>query len=244
MMICEVREMASGLADLLFPPNCSACGKVLIADRGSPLCPECFATINFITSPLCTTCGMPFILTDGSDHLCHDCILSKPPFSMARALGKYAGALLEVIHLFKYHGNVSAGETLGRMMARTNYDSLAIGEYSLILPVPLHPARLRERGFNQSLILAKQISDRFCIPVDFLALRRTIHTEAQVNLSKPHRVSNVRGAFEVTDRSLTEDRRILLIDDVYTTGSTAKECAETLMKNGASEVAVLTLARA
>jgi len=103
---------------------------------------------------------------------------------------------------------------------------------------------LRERGFNQSLILAKQISDRFCIPVDFLALRRTIHTEAQVNLSKPHRVSNVRGAFEVTDRSLTEDRRILLIDDVYTTGSTAKECAETLMKNGASEVAVLTLARA
>jgi len=170
--------------------------------------------------------------------------MSSPPFSMARALGKYEGALLDTIHLFKYHGKISAGEALGRMMAKTSYDFLVIGDYSLIIPVPLHPKRLRERGFNQSLILARQISKIFSIPLDFITLRRKIRTEAQVNLSRQKRVANVRGAFEVTARNGIEGKKILLIDDVYTTGSTVKECSEILMKNGAEEVAVLTLARA
>jgi len=91
---------------------------------------------------------------------------------MARALGKYDGTLLDVIHLFKYHGNVSAGEALGRMMAKARYNSLAIGNYSLIIPVPLHLKKLRERGFNQSLILARQISKMFSIPLDFTTLRK------------------------------------------------------------------------
>lgn len=163
---------------------------------------------------------------------------------MARALGKYEETLLDVIHLFKYHEKISVGEALGRMMAKTSYDSLAIGDYSLIIPVPLHPKRLRERGFNQSLILARQISKMFSIPLDFITLRRKIRTEAQVNLSRQKRAANVRGAFEVTDRNGIEGKKILLIDDVYTTGSTAKECSEILMKNGAEEVAVLALARA
>ncbi|MBW2649052.1 MAG: ComF family protein, partial [Deltaproteobacteria bacterium] len=206
--------------------------------------PECLSTINFITSPLCTSCGLPFAETDGANHLCGECILSPPPFSMARALGKYEGALLDTIHLFKYHGKVSVGEALGRMMAKACYDSFAIGDYSLIIPVPLHPKRLRERGFNQSIILAREISKRFSIPLDFITLRRMVHTESQVRLSGRQRMANVRGTFEVTGRSRIEDKKILLVDDVYTTGSTVKECSKILVKNGAKEVAVLTLARA
>ena len=163
---------------------------------------------------------------------------------MARAMGKYEETLLEIIHLFKYHGKVSVGEALGRIMAKTRYDSLAIETYSLIIPVPLHPKKLRERGFNQSLVLAKQISKMFSISLDFITLRRVLHTESQVNLSRQERVANVRRAFAVTDRNGIEGKKILLIDDVYTTGSTVKECSEILMKNGAEEVAVLTLARA
>jgi len=243
-MICEAKKIVSGFVDILFPPECPACGAVLITGEGHSFCSECLSTMNFITSPLCTSCGLPFTEAGGANHLCEDCILSTPSFSMARALGKYEETLLDVIHLFKYHGKISVGETLGRMMARTSYDSLVIGDYSLIMPVPLHPKRLRERGFNQSLILARQISKIFSIPLDFITLRRKIRTEAQVNLSRQKRVDNVKGAFEVAGRNGIEDKKILLIDDVYTTGSTAKECSEILMQNGAEEVAVLTLARA
>lgn len=244
MMICEAKEIVSGLADILFPPQCPACGTVLTGDREGPFCPGCLSTMSFTASPLCTSCGLPFPETDGGNHLCEDCILSLPPFSMARSLGKYEAAMLDTIHLFKYHGKISAGEALGRMMAKACYDSLVIENYSLIIPVPLHPEKLRERGFNQSLVLARQISKRFSIPVDFTALRRVVHTEAQVSLSGQQRMANVRGAFEAADRSRIEGEKVLLIDDVYTTGSTVKECSKILMKSGAKEVAVLTLARA
>ncbi|MBA7565907.1 hypothetical protein ES708_07593 [subsurface metagenome] len=244
MMICEVKEVVSGFADILFPPTCPTCGAALIGSGGDPFCADCLNTIQCITPPLCPSCGIPFATPQGADHLCEECILSRPPFSMARSLGRYETTLLDAIHLFKYHGRISVGEALGRMMAQAPYDSLAIGEYSLIIPVPLHPKRLRERGFNQSLVLARQVSKRFSIPLDCSALRRTVHTEAQVTLSGKQRTANVRGAFEVTDQSRIKGQKIVLIDDVYTTGSTAAECSKVLVQSGAQEVAVLTLARA
>ncbi len=244
MMICEAKEMVSGLADMLFPVQCATCGDALIGGEGDPFCSDCLSAVSFTTPPLCTSCGFPFTITQGADHLCEECILASHPFSVARSLGIYEGALLDAIHLFKYHGKISVGEALGRMMAQTPYDSLAIGDYSLIIPVPLHPKRLRERGFNQSLVLARQVSKRFSIPLDFLALRRTLHTEAQVKLSGRKRRTNVRGAFEVKARNRIQGHKIVLIDDVYTTGSTAAECSKVLVQSGAKEVAVLTLARA
>ncbi len=243
MMICETKKIVSGFADIVFPPECLACGAVLPTGGESPFCPECLSTIHYIRSPLCTCCGLPFTET-GENHLCEECVLSSPPFSIARALGKYEKTLLDVIHRFKYRGGVSAGEALGKMMATVRYDSLEPSDYSTIIPVPLHPKKLREREFNQSLILAKEISKRFSVPLEFMALKRTIPTEAQVTLSQRKRAANVKGAFEVTDRTKVEGRKILLVDDVYTTGSTVRECAAILMKNGAHKVAVLTLARA
>ena len=244
MMICEAKTMVSGVVDMLFPRHCSTCHAVLTGGEGDPFCSDCLSTVRFTTPPLCPSCGVPFAPMQGADHLCEECVLSRPPFSVARSLGAYEGTLLDAIHLFKYHGKISVGEALGRMMAQAPYHSLTIGDYSVVIPVPLHPKKLRERGFNQSLVLARQVSKQISIPLDFFALRRTVHTEAQVKLSGHKRRKNVRGAFEVKDPNRIEGQRILLVDDVYTTGSTVRECSKILMKSGAQEVAVLTLARA
>ncbi len=129
-------------------------------------------------------------------------------------------------------------------MAEFAYPLFNISENSLIVPVPLHPKKLRERGFNQSLILAKGISKKFTVSLDFMTLRRHINTEPQISLGKKERESNVHGVFSVTDPDKIKGQRIILVDDVYTSGSTVKECARVLMKNKAAAVAVITLARA
>jgi ComF family protein len=129
-------------------------------------------------------------------------------------------------------------------MAEFAYPLFNIPENSLIVPVPLHPKKLRERGFNQSLILAREISKKFTVSLDFMTLRRHINTEPQISLGKKERESNVHGVFSVTDPGKIKGQRIVLVDDVYTSGSTVKECARVLMKNKAAAVAVITLARA
>ncbi len=244
MRICNAQNVASGIVDILLPPTCPTCGAILPDPAQGPFCTECRGAFHRVTVPLCISCGFPFPASAGANHLCEDCVISPPPFSVARALGRYEGPLLDAIHLFKYRRRISLGEALGRMMAYAVYDSLVIDDYSLIIPVPLHPKRLRERGFNQALTLAREVARRYALPVDLLALRRRVHTEAQVKLAGKERKANMREAFAIQDRGRIDGEEILLIDDVYTTGSTVMECARVLMRNGARKVAVLTLARA
>ena len=220
-----------------------ACGILLTGPGGESFCPACFSLIRFVAPPLCPCCGIP-MAGAGADHLCGDCLVSRPPYAIARAVARYEAVLLDAIHVFKYKGKITTGEILGKMMADHVYPGFSIADYSLIVPVPLHPKRLRERGFNQAVILAREISKRFSIPLDFLILRRHIFTEPQVNLGRDQRKANIRGAFIVKDGKKIQGQKIILVDDVYTTGSTVKECAGALMKHGAAEVAVLTLARA
>ena len=141
-------------------------------------------------------------------------------------------------------GKSALGGILGRLMTEHDYSDFQISSYTLIMPVPLHIKRLRERAFNQSLILARAIAEKYAIPLDFISLKRHIYTQPQITLGKKDRQANVRGAFQVKNPENTAGGRILLVDDVYTTGSTLNECARVLVQNGAEEVAVLTLARA
>jgi ComF family protein len=239
-----LKGILTGLSDIIFPPGCLTCDIILDHHEQLPVCPTCYSKIKFITSPLCTCCGIPFSGADTSDHLCGDCTISKPAYSVARALGHYDATLLGAIHNFKYRGKTASGKILGRLMAENDYPAVDFQEYTLTIPVPLHVRRLRERGFNQSVILAREIARKFHTPLDFLTLRRYIYTEPQINLGKRERESNVRGAFKIMNPEKIKDQRIILVDDVYTTGSTVKECARLLLKEGASSVAVLTLARA
>jgi len=220
-----------------------ACSILLVGPGDATFCPECFSMIRFVAPPMCPCCGIP-MAGAGVDHLCGNCLVSRPPFAIARAVARYEAVLLDAIHVFKYKGKITTGEVLGKIMADHIYPDFSIADYSLIVPVPLHAKRLRERGFNQAVILAREISKRFSIRLDFLTLRRHVFTEPQVSLGKDQRTANVRGAFVVKDGKKIQGQKIILVDDVYTTGSTVKECAGALMAHGAAEVAVLTLARA
>jgi ComF family protein len=239
-----LKSILTGLADIIFPPKCLTCNVIPDHQETFSICPSCWSKIKFITSPICPCCGIPFTGTDEPDHLCGDCIVSKPAFSSARAVGHYEATILDAVHSFKYGRKIATGKLLGRFMATYTYPAFNILDYTLIMPVPLHPRRLKERGFNQSVILAREIAERHQIPLDFMTLKRDIYTEPQINLGKNERASNVRGAFDVRDPGKISNRKIILVDDVYTTGSTVKECSRILMKKGAASVAVMSLARA
>lgn len=239
-----MKRLLRGLADLVFPPRCIACGNLAAGHEENLLCPSCLSRIHFIRSPVCPRCGIPFAAEEDRDHLCGGCVTDPGCFSAARALGRYETVLLEAIHRFKYQGRVHVGEALGRFMAAYDYASFRIADYAMLIPVPLHRKRLRERGFNQSVVLAREVAKHHSIPMSFSVLRRSVWTEPQVTLGREDRGANVRGAFEVADSASIKDKKILLVDDVFTTGSTVEECARVLRRSGAAEVGVLTLARA
>jgi ComF family protein len=239
-----LKEILAGIADLIFPPRCITCGAILEEHVPLPFCPPCAAGIRFIHSPLCPRCGIPFPTPEGEDHLCGECIAAERPYAVARSVGLYEKTLLTAIHHFKYRGRIGIGEVLGRIMADYAGNQWDMAVFSLIIPVPLHRKRLRERGFNQAVILARQIAKRFSLPLDFMTLRRERFTPPQVGLGREERSANVRMAFAVRKPGKIAGRRILLVDDVATTGSTLNECASALMKAKAEAVAILTLARA
>jgi ComF family protein len=239
-----LHEILTGIADLFFPPRCVTCGALLEEHGPLPFCPPCTAGIRFIRSPLCPRCGTPYPVTEGEDHLCGECLATARPYAIARAVGRYEGTLLTAIHLFKYRGKIGIGKVLGRIMADFAGSQWDMKVFSTIMPVPLHRKRLRERGFNQAVILAREIAKRFSLPLDFMTLRRQVFTAPQVGLGREDRSANVRGAFTVQRPEKVAGRRILLVDDVATTGSTLTECALALMQAEAEAVALLTLARA
>lgn len=166
---------------------------------------------------------------------------------MARSIAEYNGVLLEAIHKLKYNGKTSLAKPLGLMMAEKLSSALSphssVLTFDLIVPIPLHKKRLKERGFNQSLLLAREVAKRHHIKMDYLNFKRVRFTEPQINLKGDERLKNVRGAFLVKDARVFKKMRILLIDDVYTTGATVMECSKVLKKAGAKDVYVLTLAR-
>lgn len=228
--------------DFIFPPICSICGAPFDSEEIG-MCPYCLSQIKYIGSPFCSLCGRPFCSEVVTDHLCGDCLTRKRHFNKARAVGYYDGVLRKATHLLKYKLKNHLAFPLGNIMAhRMNYLLNGV-EYHSIIPVPLHSARLRERGFNQALFLARSVSKKHKIPLDGYTLARNKWTEPQVGLSERDRKDNVRGAFSILKRDKIKDRNILLVDDVYTSGNTVEECSKSLMKAGAHRVDVLTLAR-
>lgn len=231
------------IIDFIFPPKCAICGKYFRAEKEVVICPNCISQIKYIESPQCSRCGKPFYSEAAADYHCGDCLTKRRYFNRARAMGCYDGTLRKAIHLFKYKLKNNLAFSLASLMADRMQSYFVGVAYHLIIPVPLHPGRLRERGFNQSLSLAKFLSTQYKIPLDRYSLTRGKITKPQVGLSERNRKDNVRGAFLLSERSKVVDKNILLLDDVYTSGNTVDECSKVLIKAGAHKVDVLTLAR-
>lgn len=238
------------LVDWLYPPRCRACSSRIYGSDAEYFCRQCWSQIRTVAHPLCSICGRPFPDGSGDDHVCGLCLSRAPQFDRARAWAYYPREevgehpLRRVIQKFKYGRKVSLGKPLGRLMAIGCRDFIEACQIDLIVPVPLHPKRLRWRGFNQSLLLAHQIGRAYEIPVDPFIATRANATPPQTQLTEDERRRNVRGAFALNPEKIVQGKRFLLVDDVYTSGATVNECCRTLKRGGARAVYVLTLARA
>ena len=234
---------ATTVLDLLLPPRCLGCGAIL-RDQAS-LCAGCWARLAFIEPPLCRSCGYPLPHALPEEPICGSCAAAPPVFDRARAALRYDEGSRGLILAFKHADRTDISRALGTWMARVGAPLLA--EADLVVPVPLHRWRLLRRGYNQAAILARSLrlpGASFRLVPDLLQRRR--RTPSQQGLSAEARLANVtRTAFRLhpRHRAAVEGRRVLLIDDVLTTGATVQACASVLRTAGASAVDLLTLAR-
>lgn len=265
-------RLGMALLEILFPSRCHACGNFFrpphnrlpmparppeeSGPRGGQclagvLCPACISDIVPVTSPLCCQCGQVFRSRQGDDHLCAACIIAPKRFTRARAAGVYDGPLKILIQRLKYGGELMLAGPLSDLLFT------AFGQYwdpntvDLILPVPLHTRRMRQRGFNQAWLLIQNWPGRIrsttrqgtTIGFRRQLLRRIRPTTPQTGLDRRHRRTNLTHAFAVTNPGEIAGKRVLVVDDVYTTGATANACARVLMTAGADQVDILSVAR-
>ena len=231
------------IINFIFPPTCAVCGEPFNAKKEAAICHHCISQIRYIESPMCSKCGKPFYAEVLKDHYCGECLTKKRYFNKARAMGYYDGVIRNAIRIFKYKLKHNLAVPLTRLMVDRMQSFFEGSSYDLIIPVPLHSKRLRQRGFNQALSIARLLSRGYGIPLDRYTLTRRRVTEPQVGLSERNRVKNISGAFSILEKNKVVDKDILLVDDVYTSGNTVDECSKVLIKAGAHKVDVLTLAR-
>lgn len=230
------------IIDILLPPRCLKCGKILSDTNG--LCPDCFNQITFIAKPYCSRCGLPLPEHfNNKEMLCGNCASNQTsPFRMSRSAVYYDEYSKPLILNFKFHDHTENAPFLARWMLLGGKDIFAAG-VDVIVPIPLHYTRQIKRRYNQSALLAKELGKLSHIPVDVLSVTRHRKTRPQVEFSGHERVKNVKNAFRVKYSDNIAGKRILLVDDVMTTGSTLRECAMEMLKAGAASVDTLTVAR-
>ncbi|MBR1826037.1 MAG: ComF family protein [Alphaproteobacteria bacterium] len=233
------------LLNILLPPRCLKCGKILSTRNG--LCAECFNKIHFISAPMCHCCGRPFTNTDNlkftAKQLCGECLKKKKfLFALQRSAFLYDDESKNLILDLKFRDKTSYAETLANFLYTAGADIWKQNP-DIIIPVPIHRKRLLKRRYNQCALLANRLSEKIGIPVDYHSLIRTRNTVPQVELSGKARRTNLKHAFEAKFPQNIKDRKVVLIDDVSTTGSTLNECGKVLHKAGAAEIYALTLAR-
>lgn len=232
----------AGLA-LVYPETCQLCKTARATARDGFVCGRCGSRVRFIRPPFCRRCGLPFAGELTSAFECANCRDQELQFSSARSAVVAKGVVLEAIHRYKYQRALWFEPFLAGLLVREAAPELRDQGWNFILPVPLHPLKLREREFNQAGRLATHLSRATGIPLAGHILRRVNFTATQTLLTREQRATNMKNAFAVPPGTPLEGKRIVLVDDVFTTGATTSACAQALRQAGASEVCVWTVAR-
>lgn len=236
VMLNSVRH----LLDFALPPRCAGCG--IITDAPHRFCLACWQSLTFLGEPCCQCCGLPFEFDHGIDAQCGACIADPPAFDSLRAAVAYGETARKVVLKLKYGGRPGVAETLGRFMQR---HLAGLDQEAIIAPVPLHRWRIWQRGYNQAALIASAMAKLSGIGLDIDLIRRTRHTPPLKGMDRRARALAVRGAFAFAGpaRERIAGRRIILVDDVFTTGATANACAQLLKRSGATQVNIICWAR-
>lgn len=240
-MWTRCRQALTATLDLLLPPACLLCADQLSSSSFTNLCATCLSKVSPVGAGHCTCCAQPFHSL-ASNHLCGDCLQRPPAFSFIYAAGLYQGSIRDAVHRLKYRNQLALATPLGDMVSA----SLAGQDKGFIpdkvIAVPLHIKRLRRRGYNQAVEIARPVAKNLHIPLDVKMLQRTRCTPPQQGLTAKDRRKNLRNAFTLTAAPAAE--KVLLIDDVMTTGETLRECSRTLLNGGVREVRAAVVGRA
>ena len=246
-MASIAREIVDALVSIVFPAPCRICGAVLTHAGLLPICEECFGALGPLTGPLCLCCGRPFVsevTLEASTRLCLACRKNVYAFEHARSFAPYTEQMVRAIGLLKYERLTRLGQWFAEQLYKVIQSDSDLQSADVIVPVPLHPARRRERGYNQAELIAKPLARRLGTPLGTYLLVRTKPRPPRLLLSRRERWLTVRGAYEMRRGAQVDNLRVLLIDDVFTTGATLDACARALKKAGAKNVMGLTVARA
>jgi ComF family protein len=227
--------MLNRILNIFFPENCPICMGKALEHKTAPICINCWNSVLPYNGPKCQKCSKPLI-SDVST-ICGDCLQDQPAFTNARSFGLYDGVLKKAINLMKYHGIKRLSKPLSELLLQ-----IEIPRGDIIVPVPLFKKRLKQREFNQSALLAKNIAKALGIKLLPDCLVKVRDTVPQVGLNSKERKKNIKKAFDIRSRDPIEGKDIILVDDVFTTGATVKECSRVLKKAGAKDIFVITLA--
>ena len=240
-IVLTTKKLFNTLGTLCIPPHCAECR--VATGPGAHLCADCATGAQRIEAPFCERCSQPFDGAITQAFVCSNCAGREVHFECAVAPYRSTGVVRDFIHDFKYRRQLHLCRPLADWLAHALDDPRIAGKpFDAFVPVPLHHVRFREREFNQASELARQLSQRSGIPM-WDALKRIRYTTTQTKLDRNERMENLRGAFQVRHTGRVKKRHIVLVDDVFTTGSTVEECSRVLLREGAASVRVVTVAR-
>lgn len=240
MFLTDFLQLRTALSDLLFPRSCAFCGSPEI-ERRSDLCRSCLDSLREIPKHACPKCGRPSA-GNFSGAICGKCLISPPKYSKAGFAVFYENRVRDAIADFKYHSALHLTKVLSKILIDGFVKYYENESFDLIIPVPIHRNRILKRGYNQSVILAEQLSLFARVPVDRTGLVKSKDTVPQARLSRKDRLKNLSDSFKVRSTERLEGKKVLLVDDVATTGTTVSEAAKELAGAGCSEIFVLVLA--
>jgi len=243
MTSAALRSWLNAGLTFVYPEACQLCGERRAKVEDGFVCARCWTQVRFIQPPFCDRCGLPFDGAITNPFECSNCREMDLHFSSARSAVVAAGVVLETIHRYKYQQAMWFEPFLADLFLRGALPALREPRWDCVVPVPLYPAKERAREFNQAARLAAHLAGALKIPLNESGLRRVLPTSTQTRLSREQRAANVRRAFALRPGGKLRDQRIILVDDVFTTGATASACAEVLLDAGADEVCVWTVGR-